>query len=79
MLNRNYRFKHSARRVTRPHPVNGHGNPTLRRNRINDNRERAVFIHERGGGVFEDDNDLTGNVLGPWEIAEDCEENVKRP
>jgi hypothetical protein len=39
------------------------GNPTLRRNRrnrINRNNYEAVWVHEGGRGVIED-NDLTGN------------------
>ena len=36
-----------------------------------------MFIREDGHGVFEE-NDLTDNVLGPWDIHKDCEKNVKR-
>jgi hypothetical protein len=66
-------------RTAFPVEIRTGGNPTLHRNRINDNRGIAVFVHERGRGVFEADNDLTGNAMGAWNIAKDCEENVKRP
>ena len=53
------------------------GNPTVRGNRINRNTYEAVWIREGGKGVVED-NDLTGNVRGAWDIAKDCEPNVTR-
>jgi parallel beta-helix repeat protein len=56
--------------------ITENGNPTLRRNRINRNQD-AVSVHHDGRGVFED-NDLTANGQGPWNIAKDCQKNVKR-
>jgi F-box protein 11 len=53
------------------------GNPTLRRNRINRNGYQAVWVHEGGRGVVED-NDLTGNKNGAWLTAEDSKGNVTR-
>jgi parallel beta-helix repeat protein len=53
------------------------GNPTLRGNRINRNNSYAIKVHQGGRGVIED-NDLTSNTSGPWDIAKDCEPNVKR-
>jgi parallel beta-helix repeat protein len=53
------------------------GNPTLRGNRINRNDYRAVYAHDGGRGVIED-NDLTGNKRGAWDIAKDSEATVKR-
>ena len=53
------------------------GNPTLRRNRINRNEYEAVRIRQDGKGVIED-NDLTGNKQGAWDIAADSRGNVTR-
>jgi parallel beta-helix repeat protein len=53
------------------------GNPTLRRNRINRNEYQAIWVHEGGKGVVED-NDLTDNKRGAWDIAADSEGNVTR-
>jgi F-box protein 11 len=53
------------------------GNPTLRRNRISKNGYEAVWVYDGGQGVIED-NDLRENVRGPWDIAADCEDKVKR-
>lgn len=53
------------------------GNPTLRGNRINHNKSHGIIVHQGGRGVIED-NDLTDNRIGPWDIAKDCEPNVKR-
>ena len=53
------------------------GNPTLRRNRINRNEHVAIAIRESGKGDIED-NDLTDNKLGAWEIAADSRDNVTR-
>ncbi|MEU6262247.1 right-handed parallel beta-helix repeat-containing protein [Saccharopolyspora shandongensis] len=53
------------------------GNPTSRGNRIHDNACEAVWIHENGRGVIEN-NDLAGNKRGPWDIADECKENVTR-
>ena len=36
-----------------------------------------MWVHDAGKGVFED-NDLTGNGSGAWDIAKDCEPNVTR-
>ena len=52
-------------------------NPTLRRNRVNRNAYRAVSIYDRGRGVLED-NDLTSNKRGAWDIADDCMAHVTR-
>jgi parallel beta-helix repeat protein len=43
------------------------GNSTLRRNRINRNSGAAVRIYQDGGGVLEE-NDLTDNDGGAWNI-----------
>ncbi len=43
------------------------GNPTLRRNHINGYGYEAVWVRKGGGGVIED-NDLTGNARGAWDI-----------
>jgi F-box protein 11 len=53
------------------------GNPILRRNRVNRNGYRGAWIYGGGRGVLED-NDLTGNAGGAWDIADDCEANVTR-
>jgi F-box protein 11 len=53
------------------------GNPTLRHNRINKNGYEAVWVSHGGSGIIED-NDLRDNARGPWDIAADCEPNVKR-
>lgn len=52
------------------------GNPTLRRNRVSKNHT-AICVFNGGQGVIED-NDLRENATGAWNIAPDCEENVKR-
>lgn len=52
------------------------GNPTVRRNRIRGNRE-GIRVHKDGRGTFEN-NVLEENKRGPWNIAPDCEANVKR-
>jgi F-box protein 11 len=54
--------------------VNG-ASPKLSGNRINSNEGPAIRISEGGGGLFED-NVLTGNSQGAWDIAEDCTANV---
>ena len=36
-----------------------------------------MWIYDGGKGVVED-NDLTGNARGAWDVAEDCEPNVTR-
>jgi len=51
------------------------GNPALRRNRINRNNNQAIWIHRGGKGVLED-NDLTGNKRGVWDIAADSRGDV---
>jgi F-box protein 11 len=53
------------------------GNPTVRRSRINRNTYEAVSVGEGGRGVIED-NDLTGNKRGPWDIVEDSKPAVRR-
>lgn len=53
------------------------GNPMVRRNRINRNNNKAVWIHSEGGGVIED-NDLRDNRKGAWDISKDSEPNVIR-
>lgn len=53
------------------------GDPILRRNRINRNNYEAVWIQKGGRGTLVD-NDLTDNARGPWDIAEDCKDNVVR-
>jgi hypothetical protein len=49
----------------------------VRGNRINRNEYRGVWGHDAGKGVFED-NDLTGNGSGAWDIAKDCRPDVIR-
>jgi parallel beta-helix repeat protein len=53
------------------------GNLTLRRNRINRNEHQAIWVYDGGKCVVED-NDLTDNKLGAWDIAADSEGNVTR-
>lgn len=53
------------------------GHATLRRNRINRNGYQAVWIYDRGSGVIED-NDLSDNAKGTWNIAKDSEDKVRR-
>jgi len=53
------------------------GDPTLRRNQIHDNKGGGVHVHDNGLGTLED-NDITGNERGAWDIAEDCKANVTR-
>ena len=53
------------------------GNATVRRNRINRNAYYAIGIHEGGKCVVED-NDLTGNTLGAWDIDEVSVPDVTR-
>jgi F-box protein 11 len=53
------------------------GNPSLRRNNITKNSYHAIRVYKGGCGVIED-NDLGGNTRGAWNIAPDCEDNVKR-
>jgi F-box protein 11 len=53
------------------------GNPTLRANRISGNGYEAVWVYDGGRGVVED-NDLTGNARGAWDIAEGCKDKVTR-
>ena len=57
--------------------IESDGDPILRRNRINRNNYEAVWIQKGGRGALED-NDLTNNFRGPWDIAEDCKDNVIR-
>jgi F-box protein 11 len=53
------------------------GDLTVRGNRINRNGDVAVYVHEGGRGVVQD-NDLTGNSRGTWDIEEDCKTNMTR-
>ena len=53
------------------------GNPTVRGNRINRNGMAGVRIETNGRGIFED-NDLTDNAGGAWDIADVPEANVTR-
>jgi parallel beta-helix repeat protein len=53
------------------------GNPTLRRNRINFNNHEAVSVHAGGAGLVED-NDLSDNIRGAFEIAPGAEGSVSR-
>ena len=53
------------------------GAPTLRRNRVNRNADVAICVQSASGGTFED-NDLRDNGRGAWDVAPDCEPNVKR-
>ena len=57
--------------------VKSGGHPTFRRNQIKGNGYEAVHVVEGGKGTFED-NDLRDNAEGAWDIAADCEANVKR-
>jgi parallel beta-helix repeat protein len=59
------------------HGVRAGGSPVMRGNRINRNGGNAVYVHDGGRGAIED-NDLTGNGLGPWRIDPDCEPDVAR-
>src|SRR5713226_3240591 len=53
------------------------GNPIVHNNRITKNKYEGVWVYDGGAGVFED-NDLRGNERGAWDIAAECEVNVKR-
>jgi parallel beta-helix repeat protein len=53
------------------------GRPVVRRNQVNRNAATAVRILPGGGGVVEA-NDLTGNDRGPWAIAADSVDDVRR-
>ena len=53
------------------------GNPTVRRNRISKNGYEAIWVHDGGQDVFED-NDLRENAKGVWDISADCLDKVKR-
>ena len=53
------------------------GNPTLRRNRITENKHEAIWVYELGQGVFVE-NDLRGNAKGAWDIAPECLDKVTR-
>ena len=55
--------------------INTGGRPTLRCNRINRNGYEAVWIYRGGGGVIED-NDLSDNAQGAWDIANDSSNKV---
>lgn len=52
------------------------GDPTARNNRIDKTTYRAIWIAEKSGGCFEN-NDLRGNK-GVWKIDDDCLPNVTR-
>ncbi|WP_417914997.1 right-handed parallel beta-helix repeat-containing protein [Candidatus Electronema sp. JM] len=52
-------------------------NVIMRRNKIYQNSGCGIWIFADGGGIFED-NDLSGNAEGAWEIEPDCEANVQR-
>ena len=51
-------------------------NPTVRASRINDNGYEAVCVQDRGRGTFED-NDLTGNRRGAWNVDRSCRRKVR--
>jgi F-box protein 11 len=51
--------------------------PTLRRNRVNRNAGVAVRVQNAAGGTLEE-NDLSANAGGAWDVAPDCEANLKR-
>ena len=53
------------------------GKAVLRGNRISKNKFAAIYVHDGGRGVIEA-NDLRENEKGAWNIAKDCEKNVKR-
>jgi F-box protein 11 len=50
---------------------------TLRRNRINRNRQAGVDVRLGASATIED-NDLSGNTKGAWSVAKDCEPAVTR-
>ena len=52
------------------------GNPTVCRNRINRNGYEAVWVQD-GGGTFEE-NDLTDNQRGAWDVASESEQQVTK-
>jgi parallel beta-helix repeat protein len=52
------------------------GDPVVRGNRIRGNRD-GIWVHTGGRGTFEN-NVLGENKDGAWDIAKDCEANVKR-
>lgn len=57
--------------------VTGKSSPTLRDNKVNKNGLSAIWVYDEGGGTFEG-NDLRGNKSGAWDVAADCQANVKR-
>ncbi|MCW2935090.1 MAG: hypothetical protein JWM19_6052 [Actinomycetia bacterium] len=62
--------------LRRPPGVPGLGLP-LGRNRINRNDYWAAWIYDGGRGVFED-NDLTANKRGAWNIVTEVDGQVTR-
>ena len=52
-------------------------NPTVRNNRVNENKTFGVRVSAKGRGTFEG-NDLSGNAQGPWDVSEASEELVTR-
>lgn len=57
--------------------VQGGGNPTLLRNRIFANACYGVWVHADGSGTFED-NELTDNAKGAWNIDQLALTRVRR-
>lgn len=49
--------------------INTGGSPTLRGNRIHDNKQNGVMVYDGGLGMLED-NDITGNRYAGVEIRE---------
>jgi parallel beta-helix repeat protein len=54
-----------------------YGKAVVRRNRISKNKFAAIYVHDGGRAVIEG-NDLRENEKGAWNIAKECEKNVKR-
>lgn len=53
------------------------GYPYLHLNRITKNKYQGIYVHDRGGGLFEE-NDLRGNAKGAWDIDDDSASKVVR-
>lgn len=53
------------------------GGDAVRRRRLYDNEQARVYIHEQGGGVYEE-NELRNNPSGAWYIDDDSKDKVTR-
>ncbi len=57
--------------------VDDGGDPIVRGNRIHQNRRGGIWVDDGGRGTYEK-NHIWGNAKGPWDIAADAGEVIRR-